>query len=221
MSFEEVLMNLLGARSKWFLQFEIENGRGIVAIQGGKIVFAELTYEGELLEGREAVKKIMEASREVKDIELQPLEGTIESNVDIDQFELLSLLEGEKEFTEPEVEVEEFFEKKEGAVTEVCLSFFSRNSVKLVAINEEVEINNLSLTKGEIEKIVKTYKDLKEEMSNMNFNYLTFTCEKLLGIVIFSGEKTALILLDSEEKANFELDEPEIVEKLKQAVQSS
>jgi hypothetical protein len=68
---------------------------------------------------------------------------------------------------------------------------------------------------------VKTYKDLKEEMSNMNFNYLTFTCEKLLGIVIFSEEKTALILLDSEEKANFELDEPEIVEKLKQAVQFS
>jgi len=247
MSFEEILMNFLGARSKWFLQFEVENGRGSIAIQGGRIIFAELNYEGEIFEGKEAIERIIDIAPEIKDVELQPLEGMIEENVDLDQFAFLSLLQkqeessvegedleeklvnstesdiesifGEEEEREDVVTAAASIEEDEGKLTEVCLKFFSKDAVKLIVFDGKIELNSVSIPEKEVQKAFSIYQELVRDLPDAE--YLIFKTDDLMGLVIFSGEKMALILLDARERANFELDEPEIIKELKAVMQSS
>ncbi len=211
MTFEEILTNLLGARSKWFLDFTTNDGKGAIAVKGGKIIFAELEYEGSLLEGTEAVRKMLEISKEIEDIELHPLNGTIQENTEINQFELLSMLQVTDENDEENQITVEFEEKpKEGELLKLCKHYFSADAIKIVIVDDKVKVNSSVATKENLKNLMKDFSDIE----NLKSKCISIDFRNYFVLILTSSSHKLMIVLDEKEKANFELEEPEIVENL-------
>ena len=207
MTFEELLANLLGARSRWLIEFKVSGEEGRIGVKGGKIIFAEIERGGNHLEGKDALKEILSLSKEIENVELSSLEEERE-NLNVDQFELFSMISGEEE-EGSEQEVVLFEEEKRTPFWDLCCEIFSNGSVKLLLVGGRVEYGE-GVKEEDLRFIFSKMREVKEAV---NPKYAVLNFEKLTGLVFFGKEMDVLVVVDDRGKGDFELDEPEIVRK--------
>lgn len=210
MTFQELLINLLGTHGKWSINLEVDDWTGIIYVQSGKIVKAEVTGK-ESFSGKEALKFITSHEKEIKSVELLPLKNPVEKEINLNQMDVLSFFSNDLENTEAE---ETKKEEEASAFLKLCKNYFNPQNIKLIYTHHGFEYLNLEIEETfELEKEILSYYEIFKSWSSSKS--IVFHFQKLFGIFLTEEEKFLFILLDKEELSNFELDEPEIVNNLR------
>ncbi|ADY74130.1 hypothetical protein Dester_1503 [Desulfurobacterium thermolithotrophum DSM 11699] len=218
MSFKELLLNLLGTKSKWSIVVEIGDRQGIIHIHGGKIIKAKIEGE-ENLSGIEAIKFLISRENEIKDVNLLPFDKLIEKEINIDQMEFFSLISGSTEKSSEnrklKINQEETINEleKEIPILKLLEKYFHKENIQLIYSSQGSIFSNLEESK-EIKNIVQAYLEIFR--NSLQYENIIFHFSNSFGIFLIKKEKFLLILIDNSELSNFGLDEPEILENLNQ-----
>lgn len=243
MTFHELLINLLGTYGKWILKVKVNGWNGAIYVQSGKIVKVEVRGET-TLSGKDALKFIFSHEKEIESVDLLPIEKPVEKEMNLDQMAVFSLFPQEPEkvesaeknfplsdtlediiFKEPEeksksLEVKRTEEETHSPFLELCKNYFKQRNVKVIYTKRGFEYLNVKeKDTSKLGKTIVEYSETFEEWPTCKTAVLHF--EKEFGILIKEDMKYLFVLIDRKEISNFELDEPEIVNRLRKLLRSS
>jgi len=195
MTFEELLISVLGVGGSWIVEVGDERWEGKVWAKMGKVIKAWARLGEVELSGLDALKFLLKKSSEIKRIYLRPMKEEVESSLSLESMDLFNLIN--------QVDLEKEARKK---VQEVITNFFREERVKLV-----------ELPPGEEPELVEVSQLFKKALEESKCQYALVRHEKVFTLFL-KRERELLLILSKDELANFELEKDRIVERLSEAL---
>ncbi len=114
MTFDEILLGLLGTGGSWVVELRLPEGReGKISIKNGKLCGAKLVHRDHEISGHEALKEILSEAESVEEVGLYPPQKVVcpEQDLSLDPIDLADVLSSLKESGEgPRPEYKKVFE---------------------------------------------------------------------------------------------------------------
>jgi len=228
MTFQELLLNLMGTHTRRKLKVVAREWEGELLIKGDEIVRAEV-HNDEELSGMDALKFMFDRQGNIDRIEFLPYENA-ESNVKASQMDLFSFIQEEIPEVQEEVSQQEFLipefeerteesEKASGKFLEVCRKYFSQERLKLVYCKGKLEFSSLSSPEDVLSFIENLVQKVKDE-DPCGVKKLLLRFNRAFCLILLSGETFGVVAADIEEYPNYELDQPFIDSELSEVLSS-
>ncbi|WP_022846978.1 MULTISPECIES: hypothetical protein [unclassified Desulfurobacterium] len=228
MKLEEILFGLIGTGGSWQIYLKTANGKGTIAVKNGSIVSVKYSDAVEDLVGEEALKEIIKEADIVQSLDLQPLKGRVDENIDCDFSKLMSIFENLQIEREAVQEVMANLSKiKSGEkpsvsnfkeLLETCSRIFSEGAIDAIFLFDKDGVFKIE---GSVEDISI---NLKDSFDVFTESVLAICGDTFVDMIInmgvkfiyavynLSSESAIIAVVDSKERANFELDQDEIKE---------
>lgn len=234
MTFQELLLNLMGTRTSRKLKVIADDWEGELLIKGDEIIRVEVHNDEELF-GMDALKFMLNEQENIDRIEFLPYQNA-ESNVRVGQMDLFLLIQEESPDVQEEVsqeKFEEFFvpelEKKEkaeedleetpGRFLEVCKKYFKQENLKLVYCKGRLEFSSLNSPEDALSLIENLVQKVRNE-DPCGVKKILLKFNRAFCLILISGGTFGAVAADIEEYPNYELDQPFIEDELSEALLS-
>ena len=209
MTFQELLLNLMGTHTSRKLKVVAKEWEGELLIKGNEVVRAEV-HGAEKLEGIDALEFMFKNQTSIERVEFLPFEDS-ESNVRVDQMFLFNLVQEEQE------KEEEIHRESPGKFLEVCRKYFSENHLRLVYCKGKVELSS-GISSETFSELIQSYVERTKENDPCGLRKILLRFEKVFCLILFSGKNCGIIAADIEEYPNYELDQPLIDKELSEVL---
>jgi len=212
MTFQELLLNLMGTHTSKRLKVVAEEWEGELLIKGDEILRADV-YTDPKLSGIEALKFMLGHQESIKKVEFLPF-ADVEPNVKLGQMDLLNIVWEESEGKETE-EVEEK-EEAEAPFFSILKKYFNEKSLRAAVCRREgsISVYKNSESAKLVEKLVEEIKE--QEPCKLRKVLIRF--ENSFCLISVYGKNFGAAVIDIEELPNYELDQPVIDEELLSAL---
>ena len=223
MTFQELLLNLLGTYTSKKLRVVAKEWEGELLIKGDAIILAEV-HDDKEISGIDALKFMFEEQNNIDRIEFLPYENG-KSNLRINQMDLFGLIHGEipsetgqeEVFEEETFKLEEREKKKPVEIPrkffEVCRKYFRQENLRLVYCKGNLEFSSLSSPEDVLNFIQNLIQKIKDEKP-CNVRKLLIRFNRIFCLIFLSNENFGVLAADIEEYPNYELDQPFIDKEL-------
>ena len=201
MTFQELLLNLMGTHTSRKLKVVAKEWEGELLIKGNEVVRADV-HGTEELEGIDALKFMFREQDSIERVELLPFENS-DSNVRADQMSLFNLFHEE----------EEVHQESPGKFLEVCRKYFSENHLRLVYCKGRVELSS-GISSESFDELIRASVERMKENDPCGLRKILLRFEKVFCLILFSGKNCGVVAADMEEYPNYELDQPLIDKEL-------
>ena len=211
MTFQELLLNLMGTHTSKRLRVIADKWEGELLIKNDEIHRAEI-YNNPELSGIEALRFMLSHQESIEKVEFLPFKDT-DTNMKLSQMELLNIV-----WEDFEEKLDETTEEEpvENPLLNVLKKYFSEKSIKAAIYRNIVSIS------GEGSKeIVKVIKELIENLKKKapcKPRKLLVKFENCFCLLLIEEENYGAAVIDMEELPNYELDQPAIDEELLSAL---
>jgi len=195
MTFEELLISVLGVGSSWVIEVGDDRWEGKVWTKTGRLVKAWARLGEVELSDLDALKFLLKKSSTIKRVYLRPVKEEVENTLSLESMDLFNLIN--------QVGLEKEVKKR---VQGVMDGFFKEERIRLI-----------ELPPGEEPELAEVSKLLKRALDGSGCHYALIRHEKVFTLFL-KGERELLVVLSKEELANFELEKDKIVKGLTEAL---
>ena len=211
MTFQELLLNLMGTHTSKRLKVIADEWEGELLIKNDEIQRAEI-YNNPELSGIKALKFMLDHQNSIEKVEFLPFESN-KTNMKLSQMELLNIVWEEQE--------EELKETEEEKITEsqfltVLKKYFSEGSIKAVIYGKNISASGKE--NRELTEVIKTLVENLKEQAPCEPKKLLVKFENSFCLILIGRGKYGAAVIDMEELPNYELDQPAIDEELLSAL---
>ena len=209
MTFQELLLNLMGTHTSKRLKVIADEWEGELLIKNDEIQRAEI-YNNPELSGIKALKFMLDHQDSIEKVEFLPFESN-KTNMKLSQMELLNIVWGEQE-----EELKEKEETIENPFLTVLKNYFSEESLKAVIYGKNIAVSRKE--NRELTEVIKTLVENLKEQTPCEPKKLLVKFENSFCLILIGRGKYGAAVIDREELPNYELDQPAIDEELLSAL---
>ena len=209
MTFQELLLNLMGTHTSKRLKVIADEWEGELLIKNDEIQRAEI-YNNPELSGIKALKFMLDHQNSIEKVEFLPFESN-KTNMKLNQMELLNIV-----WEEQEEELNKTEEIIENPFLTVLTEYFSEGSIKAVIYGKNISASGKE--NRELTEVIKTLVENLKEQAPCEPQKLLVKFENSFCLILIGRGNYGAVVIDMEELPNYELDQPAIDEELLSAL---